>query len=80
MIDVALSKLGEVSFSEYILHTIVIYSFHDYFGIIKVTQSTNANAIINFLIILPIVLLFSKACFELIEKPFLGFRKKYTNK
>ena len=78
IIDYSLSKLGEVSFSEYILHGVVLYSFKKEFGILNLMENQNINAIMNFLILFPIVILFSKICFELIEKPFLGFRKKYA--
>ncbi|MEB1081751.1 hypothetical protein VC892_17305 [Citrobacter portucalensis] len=78
IIDYSLSKLGEVSFSEYILHGVVLYSFKKEFGILNLIENQNTNAIMNFLIVFPIVILFSKICFELIEKPFLGFRKKYA--
>ncbi len=78
IIDNALSKLGEVSFSEYILHGVVLYSFHKTFGVPRFVENDNINAVINFLILLPAILIFSKICFELIEKPFLGFRKKYA--
>ena len=78
IIDNALSKLGEVSFSEYILHGVVLYSFHKIVGIPRFVENDNINAVFNFLIILPAILIFSKVCFELIEKPFLGFRKKYA--
>ncbi|HAN3788435.1 TPA: hypothetical protein IFA02_004542 [Escherichia coli] len=78
IIDNGLSKLGEVSFSEYILHGVVLYSFHKKFGVPRFIDNDNVNAVINFLILLPAILIFSKICFELIEKPFLGFRKKYA--
>lgn len=78
IIDSSLSRLGEVSFSEYILHGIVLYSFHKTFGTLHFTENANFNACLNFAIILPIILVFSKLCFELIEKPFLGFRKRYA--
>ncbi len=78
IIDRSLSKLGEISFSEYILHGIVLYSFHKAIGIIQFSSNSNLNAVINFTVVLIPILFFSKICFELIEKPFLGFRKKYT--
>ncbi|MBW5405981.1 acyltransferase family protein [Morganella morganii] len=78
IIDMSLSKLGEISFSEYILHGIVLYSFHKTIGVIQFSSNINTNAIINFIVVLVPILFFSKICFELIEKPFLGFRRRYT--
>ncbi|MFL4198421.1 hypothetical protein P9393_20505, partial [Escherichia coli] len=50
IIDNGLSKLGEVSFSEYILHGVVLYSFHKTFGVPRFIDNDNVNAVINFLI------------------------------
>ncbi|EAV2976421.1 acyltransferase [Salmonella enterica subsp. enterica serovar Cotham] len=77
-IDFTLSRLGDLSFSTYILHSIILYSFHKNIGIINITSGQNINAVCNFVIILSLILVFSKFTFELIEKPFLSLRKRYV--
>lgn len=77
-IDGFLSKLGEVSYSQYILHVLLIGFINSYTGWMKFTPNHSLNAILNFIIFLPIVLIFSKISYELIEKPFLQLRKKYV--
>ncbi|WP_438898058.1 acyltransferase family protein [Enterobacter asburiae] len=76
-LDNSLSKLGEISYSQYILHVLLIGFFSSYTGWLELVADPKLNAIFNFLLFLPIVLIFSKLSYELIEKPFLQMRKKY---
>ncbi|HII3576069.1 TPA: hypothetical protein ACY3LW_004920, partial [Enterobacter asburiae] len=76
-LDNTLSKLGEVSYSQYILHVLLIGFINSYTGWLELVVDPKLNAIFNFLLFLPIVLIFSKLSYELIEKPFLQMRKKY---
>ncbi|MDE9446813.1 acyltransferase [Xenorhabdus bovienii] len=78
ILDRSLSWLGEISYSQYILHILILDLFTTNIGFLKITQNISLNATLNVFIIYPIIIVFSKASFELIEKPFLEMRKKYT--
>ena len=77
-LDNILSKLGEVSYSQYILHVLLIGFISSYTGWPELIVDPKLNAVFNFLIFLPVILAFSKISYELIEKPFLQMRKKYV--
>ncbi|EAY4270122.1 acyltransferase [Salmonella enterica] len=76
-LDNTLSKLGEVSYSQYILHVLLIGFISSYTGWLDLVTDPKLNAVFNFLLFLPVVMIFSKISFELIEKPFLQMRRKY---
>ncbi|MDM5136554.1 acyltransferase [Aeromonas salmonicida] len=78
IIDRSLAKLGELSFSEYIFHGLILYSFHKAVGVISFVDNINLNAVLNFVVVLIVILVFAKMTYGLIEKPFFSFRKKYT--
>jgi peptidoglycan/LPS O-acetylase OafA/YrhL len=81
LIEKSLTKLGELSFSLYLLHLLVFSSFKNQFGIIEFSESIKYNAVFNTILIgLPITILFSLLTYTFIEKPFMDFRKPYLVK
>lgn len=73
-----LSKLGELSFSIYMLHYTIIQIICDKNLINFFSTSPFKNAIINTtLIVLPITILISILTYNSVEKPFLDLRVKY---
>lgn len=77
--DRCLSWLGEISYSQYILHILILDFVSTNIGFLHFSGNISINSTINFIILYPIIILFSKARFELIEKPFLELRKKYIS-
>lgn len=74
LLEKVMAKFGEVSYSMYLLHLLVILNLSD----IKLLSDPFMNAfLISWVIILPATLALSFLTYYLIEKPFLGFRKKY---
>lgn len=72
-----LAKCGEVSYSMYLLHLLVILNLSS----VQLLSDPFMNAfLISWVIILPATLALSFMTYNLIEKPFLGFRKKYLTK
>ncbi|MBI6975147.1 MULTISPECIES: acyltransferase family protein [Pseudomonas] len=75
------AALGELSYSAYITHGLVIDAVIKNNLWITFTDGQNTNAILNgLLIIIPAVLAVSWLSFNFIEKPFLSLRKAYTTK
>lgn len=73
-----LSKIGEMSFSLYLIHMIVIQIICDKNWVISFSSNPFKNSIINvLLIILPITISISFITYNAIEKPFLELRTKY---
>lgn len=81
----ALAYLGELSFSTYLVHFMVmqglydhglIFNFHDRFGF-SAMQDAAAN---TFLVIMPATLLLSFLAYNGIEAPFMRLRGRYTGK
>lgn len=80
-LDKTLAKLGELSFSIYLLHLLVFSLVQKLIGIIEFVDSAKLNAVLNVLLIaLPLTLLFSLLTYHVIEKPFMEFRKPYLIK
>jgi len=77
IVDRSLSWLGEISYTQYILHILVIDFVLKNVGFLHISDNISMNSTINFIILYPFIIAFSKASFELIEKPFLELRKKY---
>jgi len=78
MLDRALSKAGELTFSIYLLHPMVLAALMAQFGFPHFTSSFTLNVMLYLLLyLIPPVLLLSKLTFECIEKPFLSLRGRY---
>ncbi|RXW28982.1 hypothetical protein DM877_11290 [Enterobacter cloacae] len=76
-----LSKLGELSYSAYITHGLVLYVIEKNNWWISISSDQNLNAFLNgLLVVFPPVMAVSWLSFTFIEKPFLTLRKAYTTK
>lgn len=72
-----LSFIGNISYSIYLLHIPIIgYYSHKFF--FQATDNYFHNAMINALVVIPIVLIISLLSFIAVERPFLLLRKPYT--
>lgn len=78
LLSTIFAKVGELSYSVYLIHFIVINEFVNHGLYLHFSDSVINNALLNtFLIILPMVILLSLITFHLIEKPFLNLRVSY---
>ncbi|HEB0916339.1 TPA: acyltransferase [Enterobacter cloacae] len=75
-IDSALSYLGGLSFSMYLLHLPVYYVLQRKFLPLDPSPSLHVAKVI--LIVIPVTIIASSITYRFIEKPFLGLRVKYT--
>ncbi|MBR8503369.1 acyltransferase family protein [Enterobacter asburiae] len=74
-----LSKLGELSYSAYITHGLVLYVIERNNWWISLSSNPNLNAILNgLLVVFPPVMIVSWLSFSFVEKPFLTLRRSYT--
>lgn len=81
VVDKTLSRLGELSFSIYLLHLLILASIRTNIGITPIVESIKLNAVLNTVLIgLPITIIFSMLTYTFIEKPFMDFRKPYLLK
>ncbi len=77
--NLALSKLGEVSFSFYLLHFPVMAAIDSAFKQYQYDFYINNKMLITVFVGLPSVVVVSFLTFYVIERPFLGLRRKYSN-
>jgi len=68
---------GELSYSFYLWHGLIIFLMYQYIGVITPFSSLAANLLVNFVIVLPIIMGFAWLSYKTIELPFLGLRKRY---
>ena len=75
----ALSTLGALSFSIYVMHYMVIPYVHRYIGRISYTGINSLDIVIQGVcVVLPLVVTFSYVTHRLIEEPLLSLRKAYV--
>jgi peptidoglycan/LPS O-acetylase OafA/YrhL len=78
ILSTILAKVGELSYSVYLIHFIVVKTIVSHQLYWHFTDSAVENALLNtFLIVIPIVIVLSLITFNLIEKPFLNLRVNY---
>ena len=76
-----MNKIGELSFSIYLVHSVVIYILVGKKLYIIFSSNAFLNSILNGLIVvLPITILISLLTYNYIEKPFLKMRVVYSEK
>lgn len=81
LIDRSLSRLGEYSFSIYVVHMFVVILAARRIGLLGLSSNVAVDATLSALLTaLPITLLLAALTFAIIEKPFLSFRKVYVRK
>jgi peptidoglycan/LPS O-acetylase OafA/YrhL len=71
-------KTGEISYSFYLLHGMVIYTTYHILGPIKIFNIEQANAVVNAVILFCLSWCIAYLSYHSIEKPFLAMRKKYV--
>ena len=71
------ARIGVVSYSIYLLHMPVLLMVQNKHWYAKVTGNLYWDALISGAYIFPVVFILSSATYELIEKPFMGFRTRY---
>jgi peptidoglycan/LPS O-acetylase OafA/YrhL len=69
---------GTWSYSFYMLHTMVIFIFHEAFG--RIGGSGPAGLLIDTVLVLSATIALSALSYETIEKPFLEMRRRYGDK
>ncbi len=79
-LDRGLAKIGEVSYSIYLVHFIVVRTFAKMCGHLGLDMSNFTLSLIFAIATFPIVVALSLATYELIEKPFLKMRGKYAGR
>jgi len=84
LLERALSKLGEISYSLYLVHTLVILAVYRllYPTLVQAGSTWSDNqyftaALGTLILVIPLSLLVSYGTYRLIEKPFLQFRRPY---
>ncbi|MNL01609.1 Acyltransferase family protein [compost metagenome] len=76
-----LKLLGEISYSTYLLHGIVLFTvFYFGIGLEKAKMFTGSKYCIIIFLITPIVIMVSFVGYKFIEKPFMETSKKYFTK
>ncbi|WP_323011865.1 acyltransferase [Castellaniella sp.] len=74
-----LAKLGELSFSIYVVHMFVVMVVAKHVPLIPLLHDQATNVVLNGLLVaLPATLLISLLTYHLIEKPFLQYRRVYV--
>jgi peptidoglycan/LPS O-acetylase OafA/YrhL len=75
----ALAALGATSFSIYVMHNLVIAVLKRQVGLLPIGADTFTQALwTGLLLALPAVLALAALTYFLIERPFLGFRRRYV--
>lgn len=80
-LDTPLARLGELSFALYVAHLFVVIVIANTLGLPSLTASTPLNAALTGLLVaLPCSLAVAVLLHQLIEKPFLLYRKVYMRR
>jgi peptidoglycan/LPS O-acetylase OafA/YrhL len=78
-IDVSLARLGQLSFSMYCMHYVVIPFTNSHFAKLGVADSFSEVILQTALLTIPAIVLFSILTYGVIEKPFFTLKHKYAN-
>ena len=68
---------GEISFSFYLMHALVIYLTYQAFGVLTLTGNIVADGIFTVVGLYILTWTAATLSYETIEKPFLGLRSGY---
>ena len=80
ILDAALAKVGEVSYSIYLIHCAVFLSVAKQLGLLGFDLTNFTTALMLTIATFPLMVLVSIVSYEVIEKPFLRFRTPYIKK
>jgi len=78
-IDGFIRRGGEISYSFYLLHTLVLYLLHELIGPLALFSWRGGNVILLTIMAGGITWLVANVSYETIEKPFLDLRTSYTS-
>ncbi|PID43695.1 MAG: hypothetical protein CSB48_04695 [Proteobacteria bacterium] len=74
-----MAGMGEVSYSFYLLHGMVIYIVYETWGVVEFVSHPQINAVIIASILFVLVAVVARISYSTIELPFLQMRKKYVD-
>lgn len=81
VVDRVLAKFGELSFSIYVVHMFLVLIISKHVGLLGLSQNQAVDATLTALLTaLPATLLVSWLTYSVIERPFLSFRRVYTQR
>ena len=78
-LDRTMCRLGEVSYSFYLLHGMVIFLVFKTLGPLHWFEREQLNALVNATILFVLVWLVAQISYHTIERPFLMMRKRYVD-
>ncbi len=78
-LDLSLARLGQLSFSMYCMHYVIIPFTRDHWATVGLTSSGMLDVIVqSAFLTIPCIVLFSMLTFGVIEKPFLSLKSRYA--
>ncbi|WP_010323503.1 acyltransferase family protein [Marinobacterium stanieri] len=77
-LNAVLELMGQVSYSWYLLHALILWLWSQLIGPISV-GSFGIDLLLNWLVIGSLSLAFAKLSYHTLEEPFLGMRRRYTS-
>jgi peptidoglycan/LPS O-acetylase OafA/YrhL len=79
LIGMPLKFIAKISFSVYLLHSTVLQIAGSHKFYISLFHSVFLNGLVNGVVCLPFILMFSYVTFMAVERPFLQMRVKYVD-
>lgn len=73
-----LGLMGQVSYSWYLLHALILWLWTQLLGPLEWFDSFTLNLLANWLVLGVISLVFAKLSYHTLEEPFLGMRRRYA--
>ncbi len=77
-LDKALQHGGDISFSFYLLHALIIYLAYDWLGPVTMTGNRQLDAVLLMLLVYAATWAFATLSYTTIEQPFLRMRHRYA--
>jgi len=74
----SLELMGQVSYSWYLMHALVLWLWSQVVGPLEVASSFAPNFLLNLLVVGILSLALAKMSYHTLEEPFLGLRKRYV--
>jgi len=79
-IDVSLARLGQLSFSMYCMHYVIIPFTNSHFAKFGLNNSFHETIAQTALLTIPAIVMFSMLTYGVIEKPFFSLKSRYVKK